>query len=111
MRFSAGSVLVNRMRYVDTHAHIMGDEFRDDFEEMLKRCDEAHIDRIMIITLSNEETRRALSFAKRDSYRFPVAMGIFPEDVKKVTEEYWEEFQKLAEDPGISVIGEIGLDY
>ena len=38
-------------------------------------------------------------------------MGIFPEDVKDITEEYWEAFQKLAEDPGISVIGEIGLDY
>lgn len=112
MRSSADSVLVSNMiRYVDTHAHIMGEEFKDDFDEMMKRCDEAQIDRIMIITLKNKETRRALQFAKKNPNRFKVAMGIFPEDVKEITEQYWEEFQKLAEDPGISVIGEIGLDY
>ena len=97
--------------YIDTHAHIMGEEYNGDFESMLQRCKDARIDEIMIITLKLEETRRALAFAKTDPNRFKVAMGIFPEDVCDITEEYWQKFQKLAEDPGISVIGEIGLDY
>ena len=97
--------------YIDTHAHIMGEEYNGDFESMLQRCRDARIDEIMIITLKLEETRRALAFAKTDPKRFRVAMGIFPEDVCDITEEYWHQFQKLAEDPGISVIGEIGLDY
>lgn len=112
MKSSAVSALVNKMmKYIDTHAHIMAEEYSDDFEDMLKRCSDAHVDEIMIITLKNEETKKALEFAKRDPERYKVAMGIFPEDVKNITEDYWNEFRELAKDPGISVIGEIGLDY
>ena len=89
----------------------MGEEYNGDFESMLKRCRDARIEEIMIITLKLEETRRALAFAAADPKRFKVAMGIFPEDVCDMTEEYWQQFCKLAEDPGVSVIGEIGLDY
>lgn len=112
MKYSAVSVLVNKMiEYIDTHAHIMGQEYNEDFDQMLKRCEEAHIKEILIITLKLEETKRALDFAKKDPRKFKVAMGIFPEDVCDVTEEYWQQFQQIAADPGISVIGEIGLDY
>ena len=97
--------------YVDSHAHIMADEYKEDFEEMLQRAKDAHVDRIMIITLSHEETLKALDFAKHDPKRYQVAAGIFPEDVKNVTEEDWQIFEETAADPGISCIGEIGLDY
>ena len=70
------------IHYFDSHAHIMAEEYKDDFEEMLKRAEDAHVDRIMIITLSHEETMRAIAFAKRDPGRYQVAAGIFPEDVK-----------------------------
>lgn len=112
MRSSVVSALANNMiGYIDTHAHIMGEEYSEDFDAMLQRCDEAHVEEIMIITLKNEETERAIAFAQADPKRFKVAMGIFPEDVCDITEEYWQEFQQLAAHPMVSVIGEIGLDY
>ena len=102
---------MSEIHYFDSHAHIMAEEYKDDFEEMLKRAEDAHVDRIMIITLSHEETMRAIAFAKRDPGRYQVAAGIFPEDVKDVTEEDWQIFEKTAADPAVTCIGEIGLDY
>ena len=97
--------------YVDTHAHIFAEQYADDFEEMLNRCAEAGVDQIMIITLSHDETMKAVEFAKKDPERFQVAAGIFPEDVKDLTDEMWEEFKETVKDPMIFCIGEIGLDY
>ncbi len=97
--------------YVDTHAHIFAEQYADDFEEMLNRCAEAGVDQIMIITLSHDETMKAVEFAKKDPERFQVAAGIFPEDVKDLTDEMWEEFKETVKDPMISCVGEIGLDY
>ena len=97
--------------YVDTHAHIFAEQYADDFEEMLNRCAEAGVDQIMIITLSHDETMKAVEFAKKDPERFQVAAGIFPEDVKDLTDEMWKEFKETVKDPMISCVGEIGLDY
>jgi len=97
--------------YVDTHAHIFAEQYADDFEEMLNRCAEAGVDQIMIITLSHDETMKAVEFAKKDPERFQVAAGIFPEDVRDLTDEMWEEFKETVKDPMISCVGEIGLDY
>lgn len=97
--------------YVDTHAHIFAEQYADDFEEMLKRSEEAGVDQIMIITLSHEETMKAVDFAKKDPQRYQVAAGIFPEDVRDLTDDMWEEFRETVKDPVISCVGEIGLDY
>lgn len=108
---SAWANSMERLQYVDSHAHIMAEEFQEDFEAVLQRADEAGLASIMIITLSHEETMKALAFAKRDPKKYLVAAGIFPEDVKDVSEEDWRIFTETAADPGVACIGEIGLDY
>lgn len=112
MKYSPDSVLENNMiHYVDSHAHIMGEEFQADFNEVIRRTEEAYVDQIMIITLSYEETMRAIEFASKDPEKYKVAAGIFPEDVEKVTDAQFEQFIKTASLPSVSVIGEIGLEF
>ncbi len=97
--------------FIDTHAHIFAEEFNEDFEEMLQRTEDEHVDEIMIITLDLEETRKALEFRKRNPGKYKVAAGIFPENSDKMNDAYWKEFAQLCADPGVDCIGEIGLDY
>ncbi len=99
------------IRYIDSHAHIMSEEFQEDFPEIIRRIEDTHIDRVMIICTQAEEARRAMEFAKTDPERYKVAYGIHPEDIRKVTPEMIEEFNRLIEEPGIAAVGEIGLDY
>ena len=54
---------MSELHYVDTHCHLMGEEFQEDLEEVIARCKEKHVDKLMIITLSLEETKRAIEFA------------------------------------------------
>ena len=102
---------MSELHYVDTHCHLMGEEFQEDLEDVIARCKEKHVDKLMIITLSLEETKQAIEFVKRDPENYKVAAGIFPEDVTKVDEKYWNDFCELAKDPMVTAIGEIGLEY
>ncbi len=102
---------MNEIQYLDSHAHLMGEEFQDDLEEVIQKCNEKNVNHIMIITLNKNEALRAIEFVKRDPERYVIATGIFPEDVDKVTEETWNDFVEIASRKEISVIGEIGLEY
>jgi TatD DNase family protein len=102
---------MTELKFVDSHAHILGQEYDSDRDEMIARAMEKHVDRIMIITLSIEETEKAIAFAAQDPHRYTVAAGIFPDDAEKVTEESWQAFVQLVSRPQVQVIGEIGLDY
>ena len=103
--------MANTFHYVDSHAHIMSQEYKEDFEDVLKRIEEKNIGKVLIITLDYEEARKAIDFASKNPDRYQVATAIFPEDVKKVTDKSWNQFESLCKNPGISVIGEMGLDY
>ena len=111
MRSSAVSAWVSNMHYVDTHAHIFDEAFKDDFEGVVDRAVQAHVDRMLIICLNHEDTMRSIDFCQRDSYRYKTACAVFPEDVGELTDEKWNQFLKDAELKEVSVLGEMGLDY
>ncbi len=102
---------MSEIQYLDSHAHLMGEEFQEDLEEVIQKCNDKNVNHIMIITLNKDEALRAIEFVKRDPERYVIATGIFPEDVDKVTEEVWNDFVEIASRKEISVIGEIGLEY
>ena len=97
--------------YLDSHAHLMSDDYSEDLEDVMHRCKQKHIDYIMIITLTKQEAIRAIEFRKRDPKHITIATGTFPEDAEKVTKEDWNDFVEIASREEISVIGEIGLEY
>ena len=102
---------MSEIHYIDTHTHLMGEEFKEDLEDVIRRTEENHVDRIMIITLNAKEAEAAIAFAKRDPHKYVVATGIFPEDLDHIDENDWKTFVQIAKRPEISVIGEIGLEY
>ena len=91
--------------YLDSHAHLMSDDYSEDLEDVMHRCKQKHIDYIMIITLTKQEAIRAIEFRKRDPEHITIATGIFPEDAEKVTKEDWNDFVEIASREEISVIG------
>ena len=99
------------MHFVDTHAHIIAPEYDEDYDAMIQRTVDEKVDRIMIITLSLEETKRAKEIKRSDPCKYQIAAGIFPTDVKDLKEGDWEAFCQMAASPEVDVIGEIGLDY
>ena len=35
---------MSELHYVDTHCHLMGEEFQEDLEEVIAHCKEKHVD-------------------------------------------------------------------
>lgn len=99
------------MYYLDSHAHLTDEAYENDIDEVIKRMDQANIQKVLIITLSHEELLKALPYVQKDPSRYQIATGLFPIDVAKVTEEVWKVFEQDAKRDEVSVIGEIGLDY
>lgn len=99
------------IRYVDSHAHIFSEEFREDFDAVINRIEESHIDRVIIICTRADEAREAMAFVKKNPERYQMAYGIHPEDVDLLSEEALKEVYDIVSDPLVSCVGEIGLDY
>ncbi|MBR4446704.1 MAG: TatD family hydrolase [Solobacterium sp.] len=99
------------MNYIDSHAHIMSEEFQEDFDAVIQRIHDANITGIMIVTTKAEEALRAIEFAKSDPARYKVAYGIHPEDIRTVTEADIARMEEIVSMDEIAAVGEIGLDY
>ena len=99
------------MKYIDSHAHILAEEFQEDFDDVIARIRDAHIEKVMIVTTKADEALQAIEFAKSDPERWQVAYGIHPEDVRTVTEADLERMEQIAAMDAITAVGEIGLDY
>jgi TatD DNase family protein len=94
----------------DSHAHIYGDEFRNDFGAMLGRAAAAGVNTIIAVGADLESSRMAVELAAAHD-RIYAAVGIHPHDAKGVTTEDYAAIEALAASSKVVAIGEIGLDF
>lgn len=96
---------------IDTHAHIDGKEFLNDFDAMLTRAGEAGVSRIIAVGGDVESSRRAGELAQSHDMIFCSA-GIHPHDASRVSENVYDVIRGFALKNSKTVaIGEIGLDF
>ncbi|KKQ28084.1 MAG: Hydrolase, TatD family [Candidatus Magasanikbacteria bacterium GW2011_GWC2_37_14] len=106
---------------IDTHCHIQFNSYKDDYEEVIKRCTEKGM--ILNCVGSQIDTsRRAVEYAEKYENIY-ATIGLHPvhlfssevdeEETKFKTREEkfdYEEYKKLAEHPKVIGIGECGLE-
>jgi TatD DNase family protein len=94
----------------DTHAHLHFPEFADDLAEVLERARAAGVQRLVTIGTDVATTAAAIGLAARLDGVWATA-GIHPHDAGAADEAAFEEIERLARDPRVVAIGEIGLDF
>jgi TatD DNase family protein len=100
-----------QINLIDSHAHIYGDEFLDDFEAMLERASTAGVITIIVVGADLDSSRKAVNLATRYDNLY-CAVGIHPHDAANVTEEDFSAIRQLAlTNKKVVAIGEIGLDF
>ena len=104
---------------IDTHSHIDGEEFSEDFNDVVRRAKEANVEKIFIPNINTETIGRILEVcAINPGVLYPM-LGLHPEDVKGT--EYKKALDCLkgildqhnAQDSELQkfiAIGEIGID-
>lgn len=98
------------MNFIDTHAHLDGEEYNDDRDDVVARAREAGVSAILVPAIHLPSITAVLDVCRRyPGYAYPM-IGLHPEEVKTDWREVLAEMKKLYTDEFIAV-GEVGLDY
>jgi TatD DNase family protein len=95
---------------VETHAHLDYPDFAADFDDVLRRANEAGVTRIITIGTSIESSRRAIELAEKYPSIYAV-IGVHPANAEQAGEDVITPLRELAKSPRVVAIGETGLDY
>jgi len=95
---------------IDTHAHLDYPEFAGDFDEVIRRAEEAGVTRMITIGTGLESSRRAVELAEKYPQIFAV-VGVHPTNVQDEPADFLPALRELARHPKVAAIGETGLDY
>jgi TatD DNase family protein len=95
---------------IETHAHLDYPDFATDFDDVLRRADEAGVTRILTIATSIESSRRAIELAEKYPNIFAV-IGVHPTYAEEASDDVMTPLRELAKSPRVVAIGETGLDY
>jgi TatD DNase family protein len=101
---------MGKVGWIDSHAHIAYEEYQEDFNQIIERAKDHDVSRIMIVTLSEEETKRAITLNKQYEM-FDVAYGFHPSDIDTIPENGFSILEDHLRQGKLSAVGEIGLDY
>jgi TatD DNase family protein len=97
---------------VDSHAHLEGDQFDADRDQVLARAKEAGVQ--TIVAIGSGTGPGSLDCGIKLSQQYPdiyATIGIHPHEAKLATEKDFLELEQLAKQPKVIACGEIGLDY
>jgi TatD DNase family protein len=98
--------------FIDSHAHLEGQQFDLDREQVISRARESGVETILAI--GNGETPEDVTCGIRlaDQYDFIYAsIGIHPHEAAFSNDNFFSVMEQLAKRPKVIAWGEIGLDY
>lgn len=98
------------MYFIDTHAHLDGEEFREDLPAVIDRARAAGVGKIIIPSINLENVPAVLSLCKAYAgYCYPL-IGLQPEEVNGDWEAVLRQMKAYITSDVIG-IGECGLDF
>ena len=97
------------MKLIDTHCHINLKDFNEDFEDVIERI-ETRLEKVINVGFDLKSSEESVELAEKYEFIY-AAVGIHPHDANDYDGLVEEKLRKLAKNPKVLAIGEIGLDY
>ncbi len=94
----------------DTHAHYDAEQFDSDRDEVLSGLPGRGVGLVVNPGCDIPTSRTAISLARQYPFLY-AAVGYHPENCGPYREEELDQLRRLAREPKVVAIGEIGLDY
>ena len=98
------------IKLIDTHAHYDDEVFDGDRDELLRGLFGQSVSKIITVGCAHNRWQTTIELTERYAGMYG-ALGVHPEDIYDMTEDYIERLRELAAKPKIAAIGEAGLDY
>lgn len=103
--------MINKMKLIDTHAHLDFPQFENDIDEVVENAKKAGVYKIVNIGCSAERAKKAIKIAEKYDNIF-ATVGLHPSDLKEENfEKEFAEIEKLSTHPKVVAIGECGFDF
>ncbi|WKN33597.1 TatD family hydrolase [Porifericola rhodea] len=99
------------MTFIDTHAHIYDEKFKDDIRDTLARCEEAGVEKIYMPNIDHTSIDGMMELEERHPQQCISMMGLHPTSVKKDFEKELYIVEEWLGKRAFAAVGEIGLDY
>jgi len=97
--------------YFETHAHYDFKHFDTDRDQLLGvELPRAGVSHVINIGTNIEAAKKSIEFAKKYDYMY-AGLGFHPLNCDEMSDEGLGKLEKLAREPKVVAIGEIGLDY
>ena len=98
-------------RLFDSHTHINNDGYSEEERaQLIAAIEDSEVAYVMDVGFDLPSSERAVSDAALLPWCY-AAVGVHPHDTKTMTEEIYEKIRRLAGQPKVQAIGEIGLDF
>jgi TatD DNase family protein len=98
--------------FVDSHAHLDGERFDSDREQVIARAREAGVQAIVAIGNGDGPAQVDCGIRLAEKYAFMYAtLGIHPHEARLANDAAYQNMESLAKHPKVIAWGEIGLDY
>jgi len=98
------------LTFIDTHSHIDMEEFEENFSDMIQKCGDVGVKKIIIPGVNQEDTPRIIDLIEKYEQLYAL-VGMHPEEATKWNDNSLEYFKNISTHPKVLGIGEIGLDY
>ncbi|MBS1515499.1 MAG: TatD family hydrolase [Bacteroidetes bacterium] len=95
---------------VDTHAHLYYESLINNIEDVLKRAEDAGVEKIIAPAVDYNTSLQLLELSAKYNMIY-AALGIHPCDVNKYEYNELEKIEKLFGNEKIVGVGETGIDY
>jgi TatD DNase family protein len=95
--------------YIDTHAHLDDEQFRDDLPAVLERAASAGVSRIVTIATTAASSAATVALAGRHAALF-ATVGLQPNQLAQEPPHAWDEVLRLVQCERVVALGETGLD-
>ncbi|NLE05518.1 MAG: TatD family hydrolase, partial [Crenarchaeota archaeon] len=96
--------------FIDSHAHLQWDSFDADREQVLENAKQANVECMITIGFDFPSCLKGIKLAQ-DWPQIYATIGIHPNSANEFSQTTLNDLRKLASQPKVVAIGEIGLDY
>lgn len=94
----------------DTHSHYTDSAFDEDRDQVLDALPKEGIIHAVLAGTTLEDSAAGIALTRRYDYLY-AAVGIHPETAGQQPADYLAQLERMAADPRVVAVGEIGLDY
>ena len=105
--------------FIDTHAHLDGEEFQDDLPEVIARAKAAGVEKIFVPAIDLVHLPDLMNVCRKYPATLHPMIGLHPEEVRgdwmdvlrNIKQHLLDNLAGTNDEPRCIAVGEVGLDY